>query len=289
VTDMIVKKIGLVFTQPFALYEIGEAGERIIGPKERALDLVARWEHFATEKPEMKEAAANFKFLFKARLVLKADTPMIKSDPEAVDLLYLQSVYDVVSAKYPVKENHITILAALQLQATFGDFHPDMHGNGWIQDKLEQFIPRTALESKATKKGQLQRAEWEQKILSKYEKIKGFSPMEAKLNYLDYVQEWPVYGVSLFSVEQRQFRDYPNPLLLGITCEGALLMHPEHRTILDNYRYTDIVTWGHSDEKFILVVGNVVQQRKLVFKTSQGALMNALVHDYVKFKVANKT
>jgi len=39
------------------------------------------------------------------------------------------------------------------------------------------------------------------------------------------------------------------------------------QTILDNYKYTDIVTWGHSDEKFILVVGNVVQQRKLVFKT----------------------
>ena len=41
------------------------------------------------------------------------------------------------------------------------------------------------------------------------------------------------------------------------------------QSILDNYRYTDIVTWGHSDEKFILVVGNVVQQRKIVFKTDK--------------------
>jgi len=37
------------------------------------------------------------------------------------------------------------------------------------------------------------------------------------------------------------------------------------QVILENYAFTDIVTWGHSDEKFILVVGNLVQQRKLIF------------------------
>jgi len=30
--------------------------------------------------------------------------------------------------------------------------------------------------------------------------------MEARLNYLDYVQDWPVYGVTYFEVQQRQFR-----------------------------------------------------------------------------------
>jgi hypothetical protein len=34
----------------------------------------------------------------------------------------------------------------------------------------------------------------------------------------------------------------------------VLLMHPEKKTVLENYQYTDIVTWGHSDEKFIVVV-----------------------------------
>jgi hypothetical protein len=124
-------------------------------------------------------------------------------------------------------------------------------------------------------------AEWEQKILSKFMKgsltlssffrhqpilsavahlsfvciarasVSGFTALEAKLNYLDYVQEWTFYGATFFTVEQRQFKDYPSPLTLGINCEGVLLMHPEKRTVLENYAYTDIVTWGHSDEKFI--------------------------------------
>jgi len=288
VTDMMIKKVGLTCTLPFALYEQAET-ERVINPKERVLDLMARWEHLGAESPEKKEQASKYRFLFKAKLVLKADNQLVKSDNEAINLLYMQSVHDVISAKYPVKENHLTILAALQLQATFGDYHPDMHGHGWLLDKLEQFIPSTILDHKNPKKLQVQRNEWEQKIISKYEKITGFTSLEAKLNYLDYVQEWPVYGVTLFLVEQRQFKDYPSPLLLGLTCEGALLMHPDNRSILDNYAYTDIVTWGHSDEKFILVVGNVVQQRKLVFKTTQGNIMNGLVHDYVQFKVNQKS
>jgi len=130
--------------------------------------------------------------------------------------------------------------------------------------------------------------EWEVKILAKYQKVAEFTSLDAKLNYLDYVQEWTFYGASFFTVEQRQFKDYPSPLTLGINCEGVLLMHPEKKTVLENYQFTDIVTWGHSDEKFIVVVGNIVQQRKLIFKTTEGKHMNHLIHDYVKFKVKAK-
>jgi hypothetical protein len=130
--------------------------------------------------------------------------------------------------------------------------------------------------------------EWAQKIQAKYQKVSGFTEKEAKVNYLDYVQEWTFYGATFFVVEQRQFKDYPSPLTLGITCEGVLLMHPEKKNVLENYQFTDIVTWGHSDEKFIVVVGNIVQQRKLIFKTGDGKAMNHLIHDYVKFKVKNK-
>jgi len=141
--------------------------------------------------------------------------------------------------------------------------------------------------AKAGKEQKLEK-EWEQMILAKYTKVSGFTSLEAKLNYLDYVQEWVFYGATFFMVEQRQFKDYPSPLTLGINCEGVLLMHPEKKTVLENYQYTDIVTWGHSDEKFIVVVGNIVQQRKLIFKTMDGKAMNHLIHDYVKFKVKTK-
>lgn len=194
----------------------------------------------------------------------------------------------MTSSRYPANDKDISVLAALQLQAQNGDFKKDVHLPGWLVPKLDLYLPRETLKKKAGKAGGKSEKEWEQLILSKYAKVAGFSALESKLNYLDYVQEWVFYGSTFFVVEQRQFKDYPSPLTLGINCEGVILMHPEKKTVLEKYLFTDIVTWGHSDEKFIVVVGNIVQQRKLIFKTDEGKIMNLLIHDYVKFKVKGK-
>jgi len=313
VTDQLIEKYNLVVTKPFALYEAAEANiERILEPKDRILDVQAAWENRPEEEGEKEDQVnkkklkpknqfdhkdANKKvgiktpnfnsFLFKAKLVLKTSNQEVMSDPEAINLIYIQAIHDVVTSRYPCNEKDITVLAALQLQATFGDFKKEVHLPGWLSPKIEEFMPKALLEKKGKKSEKLQK-EWEQKILAKYAKVSGFTALEAKLNYLDYVQEWTFYGSTFFLVEQRQFKDYPSPLTLGINCEGVLMMHPEKQTVLENYGFTDIVTWGHSDEKFIIVVGNIVQQKKLIFKTEEGKAMNHLIHDYVKFKVKNK-
>jgi len=310
VEEMLIQKYNLVVSSPFALYEGAEEKnvEKILDPKDRILDVMASWEnpplveelkvdarvkksrrykHKDQNKKVVQKVIKYSKYLYKAKLVLKTSNKEIMSDPEAINLIYIQATQDVVSERYPAKQEDITVLAALQLQATFGDYKKDVHFPGWLRPKLEQFMPVSLVTKKGKKQDKLLK-EWEQMILAKYAKVSSFTSLEAKLNYLDYVQEWTFYGSTFFMVEQRQFKDYPSPLILGINCEGVLLMHPEKKTVLENYGFTDIVTWGHSDEKFIVVVGNIVQQRKLIFKTSTGQEMNHLIHDYVKFKVKNK-
>eukprot|EP00456_Euglypha_rotunda_P068051 TRINITY_DN591_c0_g1_i7.p1 TRINITY_DN591_c0_g1~~TRINITY_DN591_c0_g1_i7.p1 ORF type:complete len:814 (-),score=159.41 TRINITY_DN591_c0_g1_i7:107-2548(-) len=310
VEEMLIQKYSLVVSSPFALYEGAEEKnvEKILDPKDRILDIMASWEnaplveelkvdarvkksrrykHKDQNKKVTQRVIKYSKYLYKAKLVLKTSNKEIMSDPEAINLIYIQATQDVVSERYPAKQEDITVLAALQLQATFGDYKKDVHFPGWLRPKLEQFMPVSLVTKKGKKQDKLLK-EWEQMILAKYAKVSSFTSLEAKLNYLDYVQEWTFYGSTFFMVEQRQFKDYPSPLILGINCEGVLLMHPEKKTVLENYGFTDIVTWGHSDEKFIVVVGNIVQQRKLIFKTSTGQEMNHLIHDYVKFKVKNK-
>jgi len=317
------ERFNITYRTPFSLYEQEQINEeRILDPQERVLDVVASWENGPlveeikvdkkAEKAKIYEKAPSeikklekrtIKYdtlLYKAKLVLKTSNPDLLADPEAVNLIYLQATSDVVSERYPAAEKDVTVLAALQLQATFGDYRKDAHVPGWLKPKITEFMPARLLDKTASKanlaslQGKAPQlndalvAEWEQKILSKYMKVSGFTALEAKLNYLDYVQEWVFYGATFFTVEQRQFKDYPSPLTLGIGCEGVLLMHPEKRTVLENYAYTDIVTWGHSDEKFIVVVGNIVQQRKLIFKTTDGKAINNLIHAYVSVKVKNK-
>jgi len=319
VEEMLVQKYSLTCSQPFSLFEQADVNqERILDPKDRILDVMASWENRPTqaelnkqmESGKVQKSSRNTKFdkhkdadkkveykvieykdyLYKAKLVLKTSNKEIMADPEAIKLIYLQAVSDVVTNRYPSNEKDITVLAALQLQATHGDYKKDVHVPGWLAPRILEYIPKHLV----CKKGMGDKVqdtlvkEWEVKILAKYQKVAEFTSLDAKLNYLDYVQEWTFYGASFFTVEQRQFKDYPSPLTLGINCEGVLLMHPEKKTVLENYQFTDIVTWGHSDEKFIVVVGNIVQQRKLIFKTAEGKHMNHLIHDYVKFKVKAK-
>lgn len=296
--DMASSKIRLVFTEPFALYEVGATNvERLLDPKERILDVVASWEN---EPPDAEDNRVGSKhsneyrslynrLQFKAKLVLKLNIPEINHDTEAVNLLYIQAVSDIVTNRYPVKEKDAVILAALQLQATHGDYKPNVHIPGWLSSTITHYIPANFIK---TDKGKIDKKlvnEWEDKIMSKYKKFNGFTQIEARSNYQQQIQDWTFYGATFFTIEQRQFRDYPSPQLLGITCEGLLLLHPQKRTVLEYYTYPDIVTWGHSDEKFIVVVGNIVQQRKQIFKCSEGRIINSLVHDYVKFKVRTKS
>jgi len=307
VEAQLIEKYNLVVTKPFALYEYCstlENEEKILDPKDRILDVLASWENKLLQAEELKELAKKKKeegredpfvvkdinfdgFLFKAKLVLKTSNQELMSDPEAINLIYLQAIHDVVTCRYPFVEKVITVLSALQLQAAYGDYKKEACQPGWLLKFIDDVMPKRITYKKDVKSEKLQK-EWETKILLKYEKVNGFTALEAKLNYLDYVQDWDFYGTTFFTVRQKQLKDYPEVIALGINCEGVLLMHPVKETILDKWTFTDIVTWGHSDEKFILVVGNIVQQRKLIFPTNEGKSMNHLIHDYVKFKVKAK-
>lgn len=74
--------------------------------------------------------------------------------------------------------------------------------------KLDSLVPEAAISppgKKASKKADQKRLEISQKIIAKYSKLSGISQLEAKHSYLDYVQEWPLYGATLFIVEVGSF------------------------------------------------------------------------------------
>lgn len=114
----------------------------------------------------------------------------LMTDAEAINLVFMQAVSDVVSQRYPCNEKDLTVLAALQLQNQHGDYKREVHVPGWLKPNIQDVMPRSILEKKGGKLNDALVNEWEQKILAKYAKVSGFSPIEARLNYLDYVQEW---------------------------------------------------------------------------------------------------
>lgn len=80
-------------------------------------------------------------------------------------------------------------------------------------------------------------------------------------------------------------KDHPSPLILGVNCDAVMLIHPDKQNVLEIFPFTTtLITWGHSDEKFFLVTGDIQSQKKLIFRTVHGKEINQLVHEYVNYK-----
>ena len=75
----------------------------------------------------------HFAFTNTARVLLNTGNALIMNDNQAINLMFHQIVQDVLTSRYPIKQSMIDSLAALQLQATFGNYNPDIQSNGWLQ------------------------------------------------------------------------------------------------------------------------------------------------------------
>ena len=236
---MVAKKLKIQDPTPFSTFEVSSNDEeRVLDDDDRVLDLLSYWQReFGTTKKG--KAAPTFQFIFKMRLFFGIPD----TDTAAVDLAYVQAVHDVTDSRYPCNQDDCLTLSALQAQERFGDYN----GTTPFDDGLVEFIPAKYLTEDTT--------ELEEKILKIYAKLKGYSSMEAKLNYLDYVKSWKIYGSAYYFVEPQNSRDFPSDVVLAINSKGVLVVDPETKDFLAEYPYSEVVTWGHSAQTFVLVVG----------------------------------
>mmetsp|Transcript_5396 Transcript_5396/g.9925 ORF Transcript_5396/g.9925 Transcript_5396/m.9925 type:complete len:782 (+) Transcript_5396:116-2461(+) len=311
--QMMHRRLGLTFTQAFGLFEANDERQDVLSSARRVMDVVSSWDKSLEEEEKVQDVKVNQKkskhkklevefeqkieyqyLLYQAKLSLHTSGPDriedLLRDPKAVNILYNQAKRDVMEGRILPEEKDITKLAAIKLQVDEGDYMPDIHRAGYLISKMKDYIPNTKMpKNSKSKKGEAKLKTYEQKILHKYEKLKGFTPQIAKRNFLDYVERWPTYGAQFFEVQQnKQLKSYPDILNLGISPNGILLQNPQDKEILDSYTYKEVVTWGHSESKFILSVGDVVQHKKLVFKTHKGEIIRNLIHSYIHFKVQSK-
>jgi len=268
--------LGVRSRAPFALFEAStEDEERALDPEERVLDLVAYWHRLEVEaraKLGKQASLEEFHFQFKVRFFLEVPD----DDQAAVEMLYVQAKHDVVDARYPCSEQDAVTLAALQLQEEFGDKpEPDCP---YLKGNLGKYLAQKFLRPEDKEAAA---DDPEPKLLKLYAKLAGYSRPEARLSYLDYVKSWKIYGSAYFYAEPKQNRDLPTQLVIAVNLKGLLLVDPDTKDFLQEYPYSQIVTWGHSPNSFVVVVGDAAKQTKIYFKTEQGREINLVVRAYV--------
>lgn len=114
----------------------------------------------------------------------------------------------------------------------------------------------------------------------------GRTELTAKVLYLSCVMQYPLYGTTMFPVSYRGYWSYGNSLILGVNWEGLILIKPDDKFVLFEFRYHEIesIMLDPSDS-FITIslnrqAANNDQQRCFVFETKQKTEIGSLIISY---------
>ncbi|XP_061914083.1 tyrosine-protein phosphatase non-receptor type 13 isoform X1 [Entelurus aequoreus] len=160
---------------------------------------------------------------------------------------YLQLRKDILEDRIYCNEETGLFLAALALQAEFGDYMPELYGKSYYQP--EHYVSKRMLERLAL-------PNVKEELPRLHASHAPMGPEEAETEYLKIAQQLPEYGV-MFHRVGREKRPVIGELVLGICAKGMIVyeMKNQLRTVTRRFlwRETDSISTGR--RKLIIECG----------------------------------
>ena len=268
----------------YSVYEVcskkSVTEERFLDDDEKVCDVISLW------KTDMDKASKNRELVeFKLYLKLLVYYPFEEDDNDTVSVVYYQTLYDVLSGKFGLSQEQITILAALQLLNEFGSERESAFSS--VQGHIEKYIPAAGMEM-------LSKDQWTENIMELYSSLSSYSKTQAKWNYLEELKQIPTYQAqqfdATFNITKSGSNDdnIPDNCVIGIKPEGIMILDKDRNEIVF-YKYEVVMNWGISKDQFILCISKEDNDiRKVCFITSQTKVIQTLVEIYCNI-LAGKT
>ncbi|XP_052007105.1 FERM and PDZ domain-containing protein 2 isoform X1 [Xyrauchen texanus] len=146
---------------------------------------------------------------------------------------YLQLRRDILEDRVYCNEETTLFLAALALQAEFGDYMPEVYGKNYFQ--MEQYISKRIIEKVALP---CLREDLPRLHASNAQML----PEEAEMEFLKIAQQLPEYGV-LFHRVARERKPVIGELILGICSKGILVYEVKSNSRILSHRFH----WSETD------------------------------------------
>lgn len=283
----LAEKLGLYNIDGWAIYQSRPDGEEHVKSHDYLYDIIAAWEIKQTKiqatSSTLRKNAATLgsgenRFVFKKRMF--KTTRELSQDPIEVNMLYAQAVYSVVKCDdFPVSEKVALQLAGLQAQVALGD--PSNQPKPEYYSEVSSYLPERISKTR-------EEHFWIPIIAQAHRQYgAGRTELTAKVLYLSCVMQYPLYGTTMFSVSYRGYWSYGNSLVLGVNCEGIVLIKPDDKFILYEFRYSEIesIMLDPSDSFVTInllrsVAAQPEQQRCYVFETKQKQEIGSLIVSY---------
>lgn len=97
--------------------------------------------------------------------------------------------------------------------------------------------------------------------------------------------QYPLYGTTMFSVTYRGYWSYGNSLVLGVNSEGLMLIKPDDKFVLNEYRYQEVesIMLDPSDSFITITLQRHLSDNNhkcFVFETTQKNEIGSLIASY---------
>ncbi|KAJ3153343.1 cytochrome c oxidase subunit 1 [Geranomyces michiganensis] len=247
----------------FAIFEQCGAVERALHRDDKIADSLFRHERAgrAERNPERVH------FFLKRKLFLPAQlaTP---SSPIADALTRAQALVDVGKSMHPASDDDALRLTALQAQVANGDFNYDTPVKYAALCAL--YLPQRMRVDGVDKR-----------VGEKHMEFLGMTPQQAGQEMNQIVRKWPLYGCTVFNVEQNIDKNMPTKCWLAVGASAVHILARQSPTPLFSYSYDDIVSFSSSHNSLLLIIGNNATGQKYMFTTVQASQVADLMRDYL--------
>ncbi|OQR67364.1 myosin-VIIa-like [Tropilaelaps mercedesae] len=315
VVSVVKKRLNLrPDAEGYSLYEVIGTTERAMAPNEKLGDALSKWERWTTQQLQQQQQAkkdvtaggtaanefnnnANVKeelkpqkqqiFLFKKHLVI--DTLVDLTDPVEEELIFHQLVYNVRLDRFPINVQEAAMLCSLRAQLDYGDYKGDTIVD--YRKVMAQCLPMRLLKQISA-----------DAVVAQHQILAGMSAPESKGAFLQFIRSWPLWGSSIFEVQQTTTCSWPKLLWLAVDQTGLHLLEIRTRNVLCTCDYEHIVNYSPSLTSIIVFTqsqrhieqmdpaqqgggmgghGQRHKGAKYIFNTNQALQIAHLIKDYV--------
>ncbi|MEQ2165987.1 hypothetical protein GOODEAATRI_022843, partial [Goodea atripinnis] len=140
---------------------------------------------------------------------------------------------DIVSGRLPCSFSTHTILGSYTVQSELGDYDPDECGPDYVSELC--FAPN-------------QTKEMEAKIMELHRTLRGISPVEAEMHFLENVKKLSMYGVDLHHAKDSE----GVAIMLGV-CNSGLLVYRD-RLRINRFSWPKILKISYKRNNFYIKI-----------------------------------
>ncbi|XP_059422061.1 FERM and PDZ domain-containing protein 2-like isoform X2 [Carassius carassius] len=174
---------------------------------------------------------------------------------------YLQLRRDVLEDRVYCNEETALFLAALALQAEFGDYLPEVYGKNYFQ--MEQYISKRAIEKVALPR-------LREELPRLHANNAHMLPEAAEMEFLKIAQQLPEYGI-LFHRVARERKPIIGELVLGICAKGIMVYEVKNhsRVLSRKFHWTETDSLSTSRRKFTIECSPSGKKHSFVTESSK--------------------